>query len=433
MAASNQRGFWNTDLRALVHQSVSVQASAYLPDVYTAFSKNGQEFMAVLENDQVVGLCSQREISMVLGSQFGRALNMRKPVRAHMLPTFTKFVVSQRLPDVLRDISSRPHEQFYNDAILVDENDHFLGLIEVRELIQLQNELLVSHIQELESKRDEIDRRNREMEQDLLMARELQLAILPDRYPEFTLRQGNVTLSLHFHYRYEPAGCVGGDFLQIIRVSDTCAGVFMCDVMGHGVRSALVTAMLRALMEELKPVAHDPGKTLTQLNQDLVLILQRPGRPMFATGLYAVFDLHTASLRVSKAGHLDALRINSAQGSCRCLQCTDDATGPALGFFADAAYGSVEFPLQPGDTLLLYTDGLIEVWDHNGEEFGEERLIELANAKRGRNVSRICDELLQSIRQFSGTGTFSDDVCIVGIEVRATNTRRSPQPLGDRP
>jgi sigma-B regulation protein RsbU (phosphoserine phosphatase) len=142
---------------------------------------------------------------------------------------------------------------------------------------------------------------------------------------------------------------------------------------------------------------------------------------MFATALYAVLDLKRSVLRLSKAGHPDALHIRRAEREFAWLRCTGEAAGPALGFFPDAAYAGAEFPLEPGDVLLLYTDGLVEVCGRGGEEFGEERLLTLANTKRSLGVPRLCDELLQNAHRFSGDGGFNDDVCLVGIEVKVTN------------
>jgi serine phosphatase RsbU (regulator of sigma subunit) len=338
-----------------------------------------------------------------------------------MLPEFARFTADDSLSNVLAHVSSRPPAQFHDDVVLVDARDSFLGLIAVRDLIRLQNRLLLSNIRELRASRDEIDRRNREMHQDLLMARQLQRAILPDLYPEFGCRRQAVTRSLQFHHRYEPAGEVGGDFLQIVRLSAQCAGIFICDVMGHGVRSALVTAMLRALMEELKALACEPGRTLTQMNRDLGRILQKTDSPMFATALYAVVDLGTGTIRLAKAGHPDALRFDAARSGFEWLRCIGEAAGPALGFFPDAVYGSAEFALGPGDRLLFFTDGLIEVSGPDGEEFGEAGLIALASGLRRLAMPRLCDELLESVRRFAAVKAFSDDVCLLGIEVETTD------------
>src|SRR5260221_9616022 len=126
----------------------------------------------------------------------------------------------------------------------------------------------------------ELSTRNQQMEEDLKMAREIQQTMLPQQYPAFP-RPGAVSESaFQFTHRYLPTGSVGGDFFTVSALSETQAGVFLCDVAGHGVRSALVTAMIRALVEELKPLATNPGHFMSKLNSDLYAILRHTGTPL---------------------------------------------------------------------------------------------------------------------------------------------------------
>ena len=136
---------------------------------------------------------------------------------------------------------------------------------------------------ELALSQQELRFRNEQMEEDLRMAREIQQAIIPQQYPCFPQSASPEQSALRFCHRYLPTGAVGGDFFNIRPLSDTRAGIFICDVMGHGVRSALVTAILRALVEELTPVATDPGELLGQINRDLRSILKQSGTPLFTT------------------------------------------------------------------------------------------------------------------------------------------------------
>src|SRR5205814_6053984 len=142
---------------------------------------------------------------------------------------------------------------------------------------------------------------------DLKMAREIQLTMLPQQYPSFPRSAPQPDSLFQFTHRYLPSGTVGGDFFTISALSDHEAAVFICDVAGHGVRSALVTAMVRALVEELKPVATDPGQFLTKLNRDLHAILKQTG--MLTTGFYLVADGKTGIMRFANAGHPKSLLV----------------------------------------------------------------------------------------------------------------------------
>src|SRR5438309_5913406 len=121
------------------------------------------------------------------------------------------------------------------------------------------------------------------MQDDLKMAREIQVTMLPQQYPAFPHSATPADSIFQFTHRYLPTGTVGGDFFSVSALSETEAGVFICDVAGHGVRSALVTGMVRALVEELKSCALNPGQFLTKLNRDLFSILQHSGSPLLTT------------------------------------------------------------------------------------------------------------------------------------------------------
>src|SRR5437868_12644872 len=114
--------------------------------------------------------------------------------------------------------------------------------------------------------------------------------MLPQQYPAFHGAGPQSQSAFEFTHRSLPTGTVGGDFFTVSPLSDTEAGVFICDVAGHGVRSALVTAIIRALVEELKPVARDPAEFLTKLNRELFKIVEHSGTPVLTTAFYLVAD-----------------------------------------------------------------------------------------------------------------------------------------------
>ncbi len=173
---------------------------------------------------------------------------------------------------------------------------------------------------------EELREKNAQVEADLNMAREIQEAFLPERYPTFPNDALAKESALHFYHRYLPTGAVGGDFFDVLRISDTQAGVFICDVMGHGVRAALVTAMVRALAEELVSAAAKPDKFLVEINRRLLGILTQTRMPMFASAFYLVVDLARGELRYSSAGHPSPLLVRRSAGTVEALRF---AGGPA--------------------------------------------------------------------------------------------------------
>jgi len=133
----------------------------------------------------------------------------------------------------------------------------------------------------------ELQQKNEHMDADLAMAREVQQALLPHRYPTFPRKATAATSALGFTHRYLPSGAIGGDTFDALQLSDTEAGVFICDVMGHGVQAALVTAVIRGLVDELSPIAYDAGQFLTELNRALLGALHNVSTPMFASAFEA--------------------------------------------------------------------------------------------------------------------------------------------------
>ena len=269
---------------------------------------------------------------------------------------------------------------------------------------------------ELSRSREELRTKNSLMQESLRTAREIQLTMLPQQYPSFPPGVPSEQSAFQFVHRYEPAESVSGDFFSITAISDTEVGVFICDVAGHGVRAALVTAMIRALSEELKPLARDPGDFMRKLNGDLCSILKNTGSPMLTTGFYAVADCRTGRVRFANAGHPKPLLIRRSLGRVEPLVNASGRSQPALGLFEDPPYSATEVTIAPGDFLMLFTDGLYEVQGQHEELYSQERLTLDVKNLLHHPPGILFDELLEVIRTFAVNRAFDDDVCLVGMD-----------------
>jgi len=270
---------------------------------------------------------------------------------------------------------------------------------------------------ELARNQAELRKKNEIMEEDLKMAREIQLAMLPQRYPSFPLGAPSAESLLQFHHRYHPASQVGGDFFNVLPLSNNKAGLFICDVMGHGVRSALVTAMVRALVEELHPIAMDPGQLLTRINSDIRAILQQTGTPLFTTAFYMVADLESRQILFANAGHPKPFIIHRNLGEVEILKYADGKARPALGFFEDTTYATASCPLVGGDIVMLFTDGLYEVEGPGNQQFSQELLLTSVHDHARLHCEELFSILLKEVSAFSANHQFTDDVCLLGMEV----------------
>lgn len=264
---------------------------------------------------------------------------------------------------------------------------------------------------------EELRAKNAQLEADFNMAREIQEMFLLQQYPTFPHSAAPEDSALRFSHRYLPAAAVGGDFFNIFPITDTTAGIFICDVMGHGMRAALITAIMRGLVEELMPVAADPGKFLTEINRSLNAILRRTREPFLATAFYVVADVVSAELRFSSAGHPSPFHVRREAGIVEPIKFWDPRHGPALGLFDKTVYPSSRCPIAVNDVVLLFTDGLYEVDNPAHEEYGQERLLAAVRTRHRLPTERLLDEVLQDVQRFSTSKEFVDDVCLVAIEI----------------
>ncbi len=285
--------------------------------------------------------------------------------------------------------------------------DQLAGRIHVAErIIDLQRRV--------EEGSRELGEKNEQMEKDLKMAHELQMALLPQQFPSIPRGVLPTESAIKFSSFYYPMSAVSGDFYTINRLSDTAVAVFIADVMGHGVRAGLITAMLRALVEKFSAAAADPAAMLTRINQSLFEILKNTDSNLFVTGFYLVADAGRSRLFYANAGHPEPLLLHRPQGE---LESISSKGGPALGLFDEAQYCTRECPMMVDDFIMLFTDGLFEVEASDDEIYSRERLMTAVRQRVSLPSAKLLAELFVEIRQFAKRTEFSDDVCLVGMDV----------------
>ena len=277
---------------------------------------------------------------------------------------------------------------------------------------------LLDTTRELSLRSNELRIRNEEMETDLKMAREIQLSFL-SRHEEFFPPQVPENKSaLKFYHEYIPATSLAGDFFDIIPISDNKVGLFICDVMGHGARASLLTFYLRGLVEELTPIAGEPGHFMVRLNDGLNSIMERFHRGIFATAFYLVFDTRTGTFRFANAGHPAPLILHRRNGSVEKVRMNGHKPDPAIGIHDDYAYTEYQGAVNRDDIILLFTDGLFEVSDSSGEIYGMSRLLDLVRKNITLEPKHLLKAVLKEIHRFSETEELQDDVCMLSMYVK---------------
>jgi phosphoserine phosphatase RsbU/P len=262
----------------------------------------------------------------------------------------------------------------------------------------------------------ELEAKNAQLEADLRMARDVQLALLPRDYPTISRFGSSGYSALTFAHCYRPAEAVGGDFFDIFPLSPSRAGVFICDVMGHGLRAALITAVIRTLLEELRPLMDNPGRFLSALNLRLRAILERVDEPFIASAFYLVADAATNETQFANAGHPAPIRVRRNDRIVEQLWAENGRPGPGLGLFDELSYSTSRSPFAQNDCILLFTDGLYEVESPSGEEFGLNSVVASLRSHSDLPAEEMFNALLADACNFSTKQDFDDDVCIVAVE-----------------
>jgi serine phosphatase RsbU (regulator of sigma subunit)/anti-sigma regulatory factor (Ser/Thr protein kinase) len=238
-------------------------------------------------------------------------------------------------------------------------------------------------------------RERERMEQELSVARLIQQTLLPQSLPDLP----GYEIAAH----YQPARAVGGDFYDFLYFDDGTIGIIIGDVTDKGVPAALVMATTRTLLRAAAERLSSPSAVLQRVNE-----LLHPDIPprMFVTCLYALLNPATGRLRFANAGH--GLPYRRGAGGVTELR----ATGMPLGLLPDMTYDETEVTLDPGDTVLLHSDGLVEAHNPGGELFGFPRLQGLVATHDGGTA--LIPYLLGELDAFVGAGwEQEDDVTLV--------------------
>lgn len=243
------------------------------------------------------------------------------------------------------------------------------------------------------------------LQNELDVASKMQQSILPTSFPE--------TPEYEIYGNMNPARNVGGDFYDLIPMDNGRVGLCVADVSDKGVPAALFMMSSRTLLKGSAIGMGDPGGVLSEVN---TLLTENNETMMFVTLVYVLYDPETGALTYANGGHCNPLVVHS-DGSSAELALTG---GVALGVMPGLDYQEGNATLNPGDTLILYTDGVSEAMNANGEEFGVERLQQIFANQPPTSARMAIEAIMQAVSDFAGDTPQSDDVtCLV--------LRRSPR------
>ncbi|MDR2723823.1 MAG: SpoIIE family protein phosphatase [Holosporaceae bacterium] len=208
-----------------------------------------------------------------------------------------------------------------------------------------------------------------------------------------------------------PAAEVGGDFYDFFWLSETRLGLVMADVSGKNISAAMFALIGKTLIKSFSKVYSSPADCFRNVNRTLC---SENVTTMFITAVYGIVDIEKNEMIYTNAGHLPIVVINPDQDP-KFLEC--DA-GMALGIFEETEFIDNVHNFSPGEIILLYTDGVPEAANKNGEEYGNERFMELLKQSAKVSPNSLTQALTASIREFAGDAPQSDDITTLCLKYR---------------
>lgn len=285
----------------------------------------------------------------------------------------------------------------------------------------LQNLENLEYIQQINSSLETIQSMNARMKRDLDAAAKLQQSLLPQELPT---REGVRLASL-----FKPCDELAGDTYNLFFLDKDRLGVFVLDVSGHGVPSALLSVTLSRL---LKPETSNsvllestpdggaaivpPGEVCARLNRQFPM---NPENFQYFTIVYGILDCRDGSFRYASAGHPGPVLLGPRKEPV-----PHKTLSMAVGFVPDAAFEELEILLAPGDRLYFYTDGIVEAQSPRGEEFGMDRFCTILRAGLCKDVESSLHSVYTAVRRWNDS-RFKDDVTICALEYLGSTARES--------
>ena len=256
-------------------------------------------------------------------------------------------------------------------------------------------------LQHLDEWRDALQSRDKlvALQNELDVANSIQQSVLPATFPESN--QYEIFGSM------QPARNVGGDFFDFQLLRDGKIGLAMADVSDKGMPAALFMMSSRMLLKGAGQRFERPGKTLEEVNN---LLDAENKAAMFVTVFYAIYDTNTSQFHYANGGHNEPIIVHP-NGSVTVIPPTG---GTALGIIPGIQYTENTIELEPGDTVILYTDGITEAFNSSGELFGLDKLCEAFREKQPSNAKEASEIVFAEVNKFAGDEPQSDDqACLV--------------------
>jgi sigma-B regulation protein RsbU (phosphoserine phosphatase) len=304
-----------------------------------------------------------------------------------------------------RSITSNIHQlSVGTERIRRGDFEHQIGVRSRDQLGELAESfnMMTRGIQDLLRESAEKER----LEEELRIARQIQMSLLPQAAHTLPgLRVAALCL---------PAAEVGGDYYDLLPLSDTRMGILVADVSGKGTSAALYMAELKGLVLSLSRIYASPAKLLGEANR---ILCEHMDSRSFVTMTYAVVDTAARTMRYARAGHNPMIQFEAKSGRTRVLTPAGLGLGIDRGERFEEILEEAELPLCSGDVFLFFTDGLSEAMNVRAELFGEQRLRSVLEKSDTLSSEELKERILEEIRAFVGGAAQHDDMTLVILKV----------------
>lgn len=247
----------------------------------------------------------------------------------------------------------------------------------------------------------DVRRQRDEYERDLTLAAQVQRQVLPK---PATFR------SLEIGATMQPARLLGGDYYDYFQISDDVVDVVIADVSGKGAAAALLMPSLAVALRLRARELSGPAEIMKDLDR---VLKQVTNAATFVTMFYGRLNQSSRTLKYSCGGHNPPILVHPKSGETQLLE----DTGPILGILSDAQYSDIEIPLQQGEILALYTDGVTEQENEQSEEFSVDRLKQVILSNETEPAAALVNNISQAVFAFAGTKEQADDLTAVVVKI----------------
>ncbi len=302
------------------------------------------------------------------------------------------------------DFIEKPIHDLSTFSMAIDRAGERAGLVRERDSLlvdlKVKNAKLEVGLAQLHNAYSKLQRQEKILESDLCQAQRMQQRLLPSEFPDIA--------GLDFFGYFCPCSRLGGDFFGAIPLRDDRVGLYLADVAGHGVSAAMVTVIIRELIHGQHVFFPDSGifdtppKALEFINKGL--LGEKFDPPILVTMVYAVIDGRAGEVTVGCAGHPPPILVSGPGQTCFL-----PAHGPVLGISSSSKFVTARFKLRPGDFFLMYSDGLSEARNPEGEDMTEERLARMAGSVHRLEAFKVGQRLERELREFQANTAAEDD------------------------